>query len=56
MLLDNKDGQIPVKSEEVAVKKSLNTASGNETYHINGKPIDKSDLFSLFESGGFSLQ
>jgi len=37
------------------VKKSYNTATDREDYHLNGKHIKEKELFNLFESGGFSL-
>jgi chromosome segregation ATPase len=54
--LDNSEQRIPVDSAELIVRKSYNTTTDREDYHLNGKHIREKDLFNLFESGGFSLK
>jgi len=53
--LDNIERKIPVESDDLIVKKSYNTSTDREDYHLNGKHIKEKELFNLFESGGFSL-
>jgi chromosome segregation ATPase len=53
--LDNTERRIPVENAELTVRKSYNTLTDREDYYLNGKHIKEKDLFSLFESGGFSL-
>jgi len=53
--LDNTERKIPVESDDLIVKKSYNTSTDREDYHLNGKHIKEKELFNLFESGGFSL-
>ena len=55
VVLDNTERKIPVESDDLVVKKSYNTATDREDYHLNGKFIKEKELFNLFESGGFSL-
>jgi chromosome segregation ATPase len=55
VVLDNSERRIPVDTAELTVRKSYNTATDREDYHLNGKHIREKELFNLFESGGFSL-
>ncbi len=55
VVLDNSERRIPVDTSELTVRKSYNTATDREDYHLNGKHIREKELFNLFESGGFSL-
>jgi structural maintenance of chromosome 3 (chondroitin sulfate proteoglycan 6) len=54
--LDNSGRQIPIDSTDLKVRKTYNTSTDREDYYLNGKHIRQTDLFNLFESGGFSLQ
>ena len=45
-----------ISGAEVTVKKTYNTETDKETYHLNGGVIQEKELFNLFEAGGFSLQ
>jgi len=55
VVLDNSERRIPVDTAELTVRKSYNTSTDREDYHLNGKHIREKELFNLFESGGFSL-
>lgn len=48
--------RIPVEADELIVKKSYNTQTDREDYHLNDKHIRQKELFNIFESGGFSMQ
>ena len=54
-MLDNTHRRIPIDSSEITVRKSYNTTTDREDYHLNVKHIREKELFNLFESGGFSL-
>jgi chromosome segregation ATPase len=54
--LCNAEKRIPVEADELTVRKTYNTQTDREDYHLNGKHIRQKELFNLFESGGFSMQ
>jgi len=53
--LDNSQEKIPIEAKELVICKTYHAGTGKEEYLLNGKHILKTDLFTLFESGGFSL-
>lgn len=55
VILDNSEKRIPVDTPELTIRKSYNTTTDREDYHLNGKHIREKELFNLFESGGFNL-
>jgi len=55
VVLDNSKYKIPLNEKEITLKKTYNVETAKEEYILNGKHIDKNEVFNLFDSGSFSF-
>ncbi|KAG1671785.1 hypothetical protein FOA52_000162 [Chlamydomonas sp. UWO 241] len=52
VVFDNSDGRFPIDKDEVRLRRTI--SKSKDEYHLDKKPINKSEVGNLLESAGFS--